>query len=232
MLLKWTDFNHAGELITSKYQEQWKEVQQSIQDMPLHVSGSDQAGIKGNLIFNPKGTNAHLKEDLPNRSWTPNPPIPADYKVLGTDVDFEKDGILLEVQFSNYPFLSNNILRSEMFYKRELVIGDSPVKLLMIVTKAHMFPASQSTLYYEQAVSQLGVLERNNAFDMPVRVIGLFEEIDTTVEAVWTGYEQARHSRKEARRENKRLWISPGKSQRSRCILTFAEDSDPSLFGK
>ena len=194
--------------------------------MPLHVSGSDQAGIQGNLIFDPKGTNAYLKDALRSFRWEANIPIPAEYRILGTDVDFVKDGMLVEVQFSNYPFLSNNVLRSEMFYKAGISMGDGVVGLLMIVTKAHMFPASQSTLYYEQAVNQLRLLAKNEVFDMPVRVVGLFEERDSIVDGVWTGY-RGRTSRTKVSRERQRLRISSGRSRGSRSILSFAEDSDP-----
>jgi hypothetical protein len=237
MLAEFADFNGAERLIADEYKNQWEEVEQVIGHMPLHVSGSDQAGIQGNLIFNPKGTNAYLKDALLDRGWEANIPIPAEYRVLGTDVDFVKDGVLLEVQFSNYPFLSNNVLRSEMFYKARISMGGDPVELLMIITKARMFPASQSTLYYEQAVNQLRVLAGNDVFDMPVRVVGLFEERDSVVDGVWTGY-RGRTSRTEVNRESKRLRISSGRSRGSRSVLAFAEDSDPpsepdpSLFPK
>jgi hypothetical protein len=237
MLVEFADFNDADRLIAGEYKNQWEEIERAIRSMPLHVSGSDQARIQGNLIFNPKGTNAFLKDALLDLGWEANIPIPAQYRILGTDVDFVKDGVLIEVQFSNYPFLSNNVLRSEMFYKAGISMGGGSVRLLMIVTKARMFPASQSTLYYEQAVNQLQVLASNDVFDMPVRVVGLFEERDAIVDGVWTGY-SGRTSRTEVNRESKRLRISPGRLTGSRSVLSFAENSDPppepdpSLFGE
>ncbi|MEH2284834.1 MAG: hypothetical protein V7K90_26540 [Nostoc sp.] len=56
---------------------------------------------------------------------------------------------------SNYPFLLNNTLRSELFFKAKTEFVGYPTNLVIIVTKALMFPASNSTLYYEQAVNQL-----------------------------------------------------------------------------
>lgn len=226
MLVEFADFNDADRLIAGEYKHQWEEMEQVIGSMPLHVSGSDQAGIQGNLIFNPKGTNAYLKEALVRRGWAPNVQIPNEYRALGSDVDFVKDGVLIEVQFSNYPFIYNNISRSEIFHKWRVPIGGRPANLLIIIAKSNMFPASQSTLYYEQAVSILRVLASNNAFNMPVRVVGLFEERGSIVDGVWSGY-QGRTSRTEVDRESKRLRISPGKLASSRSALAFAEDSDP-----
>lgn len=44
-----------------------------------------------------------------------------------------------------------------------------------------MFPASNSTLYYEQAVNQLTALIKYQVFDVPIRLIGLFEQQNTIV---------------------------------------------------
>ena len=233
-----TDFNGAGRLIADRYPAQWKEVEEIIEAMPLQVYGSDEAGKQGNLIFNVKGTNSHLKDAFLDRDWGANVQIPAAYRVLGTDVDFVKDGVLVEAQFSNYPFLSNNILRSDVFFKNRVPMGGGPVGLLLIITKAWMFPASQGTLYYEQAVNQLRLLLENGAFEVPARVIGMFEERNSIVDAVWTKYTEARHSRTEAARENRRVRISPGTTARSRDVLAPAEGPDappdpgPSLFGE
>lgn len=227
MLVRFTDFNGAERLIAGEYKDEWQDVEEVIGGMPLHVYGSDEAGKQGDLIFNVKGTNAYLKEALLDRGWGANVQIPAEYRVLGKDVDFVKNGVLIEAQFSNYPYLSNNILRSDVFYKNRVVMSVGPVRLLLIVAKARMFPASQGTLHYEQAVNQLELLLKNDAFDVPARVVGLFEERNSTVSAVWTGYEQARHSRTEVFRESRTIYISSGASERSRDNLTFAEDSDP-----
>lgn len=227
MLLKCTDFNGAEQLIAGQYSSQWAEVEQVLEGMPLHVYGSDEAGKQGDLSFNVKGTNAYLEDELPERDWGKKLRIPDGYRALGQDVDFGRGGVLLEVQFANYPFLSNNVVRSDLFFNERVTIGGSPVGLLLMLTKAWMFPASQSTLYYEQAVNQLNLLLRNDAFGMPVRVVGLFEERDSVVDGVWSGYKEARHSRTEVSRESRRLRIAPGKVKRSRNRLIFAEEYDP-----
>ncbi len=94
----------------------------------------------------------HIKLVL---GWLVNIPIPVDYSFLGTDIDFGKAGVIVESQFSNYPFLLNNTLRSELFFKAGTIFAGHPTQLVILITKALMYPASNSTLYYEQAVRQL-----------------------------------------------------------------------------
>ena len=73
--------------------------------MPLHIKASDQAGIQGNPIFDPVGTNEYVKTALIQYNWQSNLPIPVAYSFLGKEVDFGKAGIIIEIQFSNYPYL-------------------------------------------------------------------------------------------------------------------------------
>ncbi|GAX34769.1 hypothetical protein NIES3585_07710 [Nodularia sp. NIES-3585] len=187
--------------------------------MPLHIKASDQAGIQGNPIFDPVGTNEYIKAAFINRSWQSNIPIPAPFKFLGTDIDFAKSGIVIEIQFSNYPFLLNNTLRSELFFKSKTEFAGCQTNLVILVTKALMFPASNSTLYYEQAVNQLTALAENQVFDVPIRLVGLFEESNTTVPVVWTEYSSKRYSRNVNTRVSRQCQILAGRSNRSRCIL-------------
>ncbi len=187
--------------------------------MPLHIKASDQAGIQGNPIFDPVGTNEYIKAALVNLGWQANIPISAEYSFLGTDVDFGKSGVIVESQFSNYPFLLNNTLRSELFFKAGTIFAGEPTQLVILITKALMFPASNSTLYYEQAVRQLTALAKYNVFDVPIRLVGLFEEENITIPVIWTVYSSTRYSRKVETRISRQCQIKPGKSARSRCIL-------------
>ncbi|MHC5862208.1 restriction endonuclease [Nostoc sp.] len=163
--------------------------------MPLHVKPSDQRGIQGELIFDPVGTNEYIKNALVKLKWQNNILIPAEYRFLGKEIDFAKAGIILEIQFSNYPFLLNNTLRSELLYKAGTIFAKYSTKLVIIITKAQMFPASNSTLYYEQAAQQLRALIQNHVFDVPIRLIGLFEQRDTMTSVISSVYQEKRYSR-------------------------------------
>lgn len=219
MLIRNEDFNGVNLKIDEKYRDQWTEIEQIIEGMPLHVKASDQAGIQGEPIFDAVGTNAYLKEALKESGWQANIPIPKKYRFLGTDVDFGKGGVIIEVQFANYPFLLNNLLRSELLYKARVPLADESPELLVIVTKARMFPASNSTLYFEQAVRQVSALAENDVFEVPIRVIGLFEAEGSVVDAVWTEYENPRYSRKAVVREHREFRVLSSKSGTGRCEL-------------
>lgn len=228
MLLRIEDFNNADAAILGEMQSQWDELQGVLQEMPLHLKASDQAGIQGKPIWDPVGTNEHIKSALTKAplSWRANIPIPTEYSFLGTDVDFAKGGLLVEVQFSNYPFLLNNILRTELFFKSGIALDGGSTKAAVIVTKAHMFPASNSTLYYEQAKDQLSALAKNNVFDVPIRLVGLFEDTAGKVRAQWTEYENPRYSRTVVKRGLVECVIDAGRSQASRCKMRVAEASE------
>jgi hypothetical protein len=128
VLLQITDFNLADAVIDRSFAAQWRDLADVMQSMPLHLKASDQAGIQGTPIFDPVGTNEYIKAELGKRGWDSGIPIPTEYNFLGTGVDFGRQGLLVEVQFSNYPFLLNNTIRSELFYKAALCakISETP----------------------------------------------------------------------------------------------------------
>lgn len=189
--------------------------------MPLHIKPSDQMGLQGKLIFDPVGTNKYIKNVLVNLKWQTNIVIPAEYRFLGKAIDFAKTGIILEIQFSNYPFLLNNTLRSELLFKAGTNLNNNSTKVLIIITKAQMFPAANSTLYYEQAAQQLTALIQNHVFDVPMRLVGLFETQNTIISAISTVYKEKRHSRTAASRISCRCQISSGRLPSSRCQINL-----------
>jgi hypothetical protein len=117
MQIGFTDFNEADLLISSGFQTEWGEMETVLNSMPLHLKASDQRGKQGRPIFDAVGTNEYLKMSLVSTGWRSSVQIPSEFKFLGTDIDFYKSGVIVEAQFSNYPFLLNNLLRSELFFK-------------------------------------------------------------------------------------------------------------------
>lgn len=221
MRIQITDFNTADQLFATKLSRQWKEVEDVLSGIPLHLKESDQAGIQGNLIFDPEGANAAIKQGMESYRWLANVSMPQEFAFLGTDVDFVRSGVLVEVQFSNYPFLLNNTVRAELLFKSRIDMVGASIDALVMVTKAHMFPASNSTLYYERALRQLSELASNNVFDVPIRLVGLFSPAGV-VDATFTGYHNPRHSRTVVDRAVRRVRILPGLRSGSRSRITFA----------
>lgn len=220
MIIKYSDYNAAGKVINKKYRKEWEKLEKVLSEMPLHLKTSDQAGRVGSFIFNPVGTNRYIKKQLAKFKWSSNIPIPEKYNFLGINVDFGVGGIVIEVQFSNYPFLLNNLVRSELFYKSKTALAKEPTDLLIIITKAHMFPASNSTLYYEQAVKQINELAANNVFDIPIRVIGLFVEKEKEIPAKLTKYDKDRYSRTVVKELQISCNLKPLRSNEGRCLIT------------
>lgn len=215
--LQVTDFNGAGEVFRHAHSSEWGAISSALQAVTLHLKGSDQAGIIGTPIWNAVGNNATIKGELVARGWQPNIPIPSAYAYFGKAVDFLKNGVVVEVQFSNYPFLLNNLLRCELFFKAGIELAGTRIEVAVIVVKAKMFTASQSTLYYEQAANQLAALAQNDVFGVPLRLVGLFEAYGSNRPIVWTTYSAARHSRQVRTQETTTATISQGPRAASRA---------------
>ena len=203
-------------MIKSGNAKQWNEVESVLRKMPLYLKESRQAGKKGKPIFDPVGTNQHLKKalSLPPNSWK-NIEIPKDLKFLGTDVDYGSKGMLVEVQFSNYPFLLNNTIRSELFFSTRCGDGRSCTD-----NYSACFLSNNS---YEQAVSQLKGMDRFSLFHVPIRLVGLFETTDRAITATWTDYKSS-SSRTVLAQQRRVATLCSGKHADDRCLLKFSNE--------
>lgn len=124
MLINITGFNNATNLINSSHQQLWSELSQVLQMSPLFLKPSAQASTQGNAIFDPIATNNFLFNQLIQRGWGAAYPMPPQFSFLGKGIDFTKNSTLVEVQFSNYPFLVNNVLRAEILFKSQTIINN------------------------------------------------------------------------------------------------------------
>ncbi len=221
MLVEVTDYNDAGRILAEQCAAPYGQLEQKLAELPLQLKASDQAGKQGTPIFDPVGTNAWLKGELMARGFASNHPVPPAFSFLGTDLDFASDGMLVEIQFSNYPFLLNNLLRSELFFKAGTPMPDQPMRAAVIVTKAHMFDASNSTLYYEQAQNQLEALAAKGVFDVPVRLIGLSSPKNEAFTASFNEYHNPRYSRTLVSTQPRLAIARTGRTATSRCCIEF-----------
>lgn len=218
-----TDFNGADSVIASSHSVSYDALEGALKKLPLQLKASDQAGKLGTLIFDPVGTNEAIKTEIPAAGFVPNFRVPESLSILGKDVDFAKSGLLVEVQFSNYPFLMNNLLRSELFYKAQAAMPDVPMDALVIVTKSSIFSSSNSTLYYEQARDQLAALSHQNVFDVPVRLIGLSAPLGSSFEVRVNRYHAPRYSRTLVESSARRAIATPSPHPRGRPIITIQD---------
>jgi hypothetical protein len=204
------DFNTADEYFDGEGAAEWAEVEGVLQNLETHLHASDQAGIAGRPIFDPKGTNAALDAAVRALGWIAVP-VPNALTMFGKDWDAGKGGTLAEWQFSNYPFLWNNVIRTQAVVTGQVVLhGVGTTCALIIVAKSGAFPASQSTLYFEQARAQMEAVFRLGAFSLPVRLVGLMAPPRATqLPVVWSTY-SGRNSRVPLTREKVEATVTWG----------------------
>jgi hypothetical protein len=228
MIIQIADYNQSETIIDKHLQVEWKEIESTLLRMPLHLKASDEEGIQDTPMFDPVGTNSFIKDDLVHKQWENNISIPPEFKFLGKDIDFGKSGLLVEAQFSHYSFLFNNTMRSEFFFRSQLNCAGRPVQLAIIITKAHMIKSANSSLYYEQAVKQLNSMNQYHLFDMPIRLVGLFERTGENIPIKWTEYDNRRYSRTVTTRQDLTCSINipPGKGRIAHIDINFRGQQD------
>lgn len=219
-----SDFNGAEDYFAGAGADEWFDIKDVVTSLVPQFQPHGQAGLEGLANFDPKATNHHLTVAARDFGWN-KVPVPSDLKEFGLDWDAGKGGTLAEWQFSNYPFLWNNIIRSEGVFRSGTPLQGVPrVRALIVVTKSGSFPASNSTLYYEQAHRQVSAAIRFNAFTIPIRLVGLTLEPDcTTLEVDWNEYHN-RYGREVAQTSRRVLNVTwgdrPGKHGQRPIRLT------------
>ena len=192
MLYEIADFNGAAKYFESTGAQRWGEIDDILTDLIPQFQPSDQASKIGEPIFDPKGTNAKLTTAAAALGWN-KIPVPDSLRPFGLDWDGGKGTVIAEWQFSNYPFLWNNVIRSEAVFqsKARLPQLSGPVEALIVVTKSGRLPSSNSTLYYEQARAQLNTVTTLGVFELPIRIVGLtIEDGATEVDIAWNTYQE------------------------------------------
>lgn len=193
MFTKIIDYNEAKHLIKNEFENEWLELNSILLKMPLYLKESQQKGKEKQLVFDPIGTNRYISKELTEKKWCKDIDIPKKFRALGKEIDFGKNHIILESQFSNYPFLSNNIFRSEIMFRKEPELEKiGKIKLFIILTKDHAIPSANSSLYCQQARNQVKFSEE--IFSLPIRLISLHCKINTKINAIMTDYKK-RYSR-------------------------------------
>jgi hypothetical protein len=183
------DFNGASEYFAQDGAGEWAQIAEIVGDLVPSFQPSRQSGIYGAPIFDPKATNVALSSAAVLMGWHAVP-VPAALRAFGDAWDSGKNRTLVEWQFSNYPFLSNNVARTEVAFRQGIPLaGIEKVEALLVVTKSGVFPSSNSTLYYEQAKAQLDSATTLGVFEVPIRLVGLGipSEADRFA-ASWTTY--------------------------------------------
>ncbi|HEV2974439.1 MAG TPA: hypothetical protein VGX69_05520 [Solirubrobacteraceae bacterium] len=189
MFAEIADFNGADQYFKGPGSAEWAAIAKIVDKLRPSFQPSRQAGIRGEPIFDPKATNFALSSAALRRGWNVVP-VPATLREFGDHWDAGKSGTLAEWQFSNYPYLWHNVIRTQaVFQQRTPLSGLAATEALIFVTKSGVFPSSESSLYYEQAKAQLAAATRLNVFDVPIRLVGLsIRPGQRRFKATWTVY--------------------------------------------
>jgi len=195
------DFNGAERYYHGSGAREWTDLNEIVTEMPLYLQGSLQAGRIGSAVFDPKATNLHLKAKLRQEVGGPSQSQETSRRLVTT-------GTAARVK----RLLSGS--SRTIVHKTRLKLPEmSPIKGLIIVTKSGLFPAAQSSLYFEQAEAQLASATALGIFTIPIRLVGLTikSQVDE-YEAVWTEYADrtSRTALRKVRIRTKVTWTAMG----------------------
>lgn len=148
----------------------------SVLDNALYqVQFCGQRGRETELIFSPSMSNTVLKDSFTSLGWEAGVPLANPGYDTGRDVDFYKNGVVVEVQFAHYGLCMTDISRMERLYSRSLQLQSNPsgaprhvVAGVEIVVDRHM-PTSQSVAHMEQLRTRGAPV----ALTLPLLMIGI-----------------------------------------------------------
>lgn len=160
-------------VLTKKMQSLVSEVVSSLKEIDaesLHVKKSMEKTMLGKVLFSPKALNTVLKTSLESKGWNAY-----RHKFRYEDdghgsyeVDFLKNRVACEVQLGKYAFMSDNVLKLELF---STVLNLSDLGVLVVPSKDLQSKMSTGPGCFQQIVKRLDDLN----YQHPLVVIGIKE---------------------------------------------------------
>jgi hypothetical protein len=136
----------------------------------LYTKESMEKAMKGKMLFSPKSLNEALKKTMTSRGWAA-----CKHKFRYEDggfgfyeVDFLKDRVACEVQLGKYAFMSDNVLKLELYSK---VLGLTDLGVLVVPSKCLQSKMSTGPGCFQQITKRLDDLN----YQQPLVVIGIKE---------------------------------------------------------
>ena len=220
MRLKSANFNDVGTLLSGEFSAEWTEIETAIRGLPLCMKLSQQEGKEEELVFDPIATNRLITDALVGLGWA-KVRIPKKQACYGKGIDFGKRSVLVEVQLSNYPFLTNNVVRADVLRRSKTSLAGGVPDAIVIITKVGKLPSQNSSLYFEQACDQMKLAEDVRLFEIPIRIVGLSEDAATRVHGKRTEY-GGRTSRKVKKQQDVEFEVQAGKKALSPYVIEVA----------
>jgi len=171
-------YSHLGgeEILLVRYPELSNEIDEIIEAVPClgRTKESKEKGMEGTDLFGPKDINEKFKEEFYERDWEEGrdyfdieiPNYPHVVKNSYKQWDFEKDDIMVEVQFGKYAFMFYDLAKFQFFYNR----GKMEIGVEIVPCHLLQKEMSSGVSYGEQLVNDLERIGRNFP-SVPVKII-------------------------------------------------------------
>ncbi len=163
------EYSHLGgkEILQVRFRTHLDEIMSVIKTVRAYKTKvSRERNRRGQRLYDPKQMNVQFREEFQKRGWEELkdqfilelPDYPSQYTLRGSkQIDFAKDGVLVEVQFGKYAFMFYDLAKFQYFYneaKAEVAVEIVPAKPL----QAEM---SSGVSYGEQLVHDILRLRRH-----------------------------------------------------------------------
>lgn len=161
-------FNGGVAFLEQEKIDPWRQLLELVAASAYQMQGCGERKRVGEPIFSPSMNNATLRAGFAREGWLCGVPLLTPTPASGRDVDFYKQGVVVEAQFSHYGLLQGDFARMEGLYTGPLALrGGLSVECGVVIVVNRAMPTSQSVSRADQAVGRAAPL----APTIPVAVV-------------------------------------------------------------
>lgn len=170
MRFQTASFNQGDTYLSQHKSAEWSELADLLSRTVYNVQRCGQRNRENELIFSPSMTNAVLREELTQMGWISGIKLDNPGYDVGKDIDFYKNGILLEIQFAHYGILQADIVRMQGLYQQKYFLQNHlPVECGIELVVQNSMPTSNSVAHFDQATQRAAA----SATSLPLVIVGL-----------------------------------------------------------
>ncbi len=163
------DYSHLGgkEILQVRFPQHLREIEEVIgQVQAVRSKVSREQSRQGQVLFSPKAMNRQFENAFRRRGWRTLrdryrlnlPDYPEPRPLYGSkQIDFAKDGVLVEVQFGKYAFMFYDLAKFQYFFNE----AQAEVAVEIVPAKPLQAQMSSGVAYGEQLVHDMLRLRRH-----------------------------------------------------------------------
>lgn len=169
------EVNNALAYLNANRVSELKDILSVLDHAVYQVQLCGQKGRESELIFSPSVSNAVLKDAFSSLGWEAGLPLANPGYDTGRDVDFYKNGVVVEVQFAHYGLCMTDISRMERLYSGQLQLQPTsagatrPVVAGVEIVVDRQMPTSQSVAHMDQLRTRGAPVARS----LPLLMVGI-----------------------------------------------------------